>query len=457
MKIKSSLLEGSISKQLYSLTWPGIGGSLAIILFNITDTFFVSKLGTDSLAAMGFTFPIVMIIGSASMGISLGAGSVLSRAMGRGDHYLMKRTATDGILLSMLLVGIISTLGLLTLDPLFRLLGASGDVLGQVKEYMFIWYLGSIAVVMPAVGDSCLRATGDMIRPLIVMAICAIMNVILDPIFIFGLLGLPAMGIRGAALATVISRCFGMVATLSFVHFHAGLLELSKPAFREIRESWARILHVGLPSAMTQLLPPLTRGLITKMAAAAGGAVSVAALAAGSRIESFGNIIIMAYSMALVPMIGQNWGGKKWNRIRTIRSLTLKLAFVYGVIVIGGVLLLAGPAASIFSRDALVLGRTVTYLKIMALSIGSLCFTTWTSQSLNAAGKPRFSARLNVIGSLVFVIPLAWLGARIYGFNGLIAGFSGGQILTSLWAYGEGKRNLKPQIPDTQWAEPVVP
>jgi len=457
MKKKSSLLEGAIPGQLFSLTWPGLGGSLAIILFNITDTFFVSRLGTDSLAAMGFTFPIVMIIGSASMGISLGAGSVLSRAMGRGDHYLMKRTATDGILLSVLMVGIISLAGILSLDPLFRLLGASGEVLRQVKEYMLIWYLGSIAVAMPAVGDSCLRATGDMIRPLIVMTICAVMNFILDPILIFGLFGLPAMGIRGAALATVISRCFGMVATLSFVHFHAGLLELTRPAFHEIRESWVRILHVGLPSAVTQLLPPLTRGLVTKMAAAAGGAASVAALAAGSRIESIGNIIIMAYSMALVPMIGQNWGGERWNRIRIIRKLTLKLALLYGIIVAAGAFLLAKPAAMIFTRDTQVLSHTVFYLRVMALSVGSLCFSTWTAQSLNAAGKPRYSARLNFIGSLVFIIPLSFLGSRLYGFAGLVAGFSAGQGLTSLWAYREGRMNLNPEIHNTQVADTVVP
>jgi putative MATE family efflux protein len=361
----------------------------------------------------------------------------------------MKRTATDGILLSVLLVVIISIAGLLTLDPLFRLLGASGEVLKQVKEYMFIWYLGSIAVIMPPVGDSCLRAIGDMIRPLIVMMVCAVMNFILDPILIFGLYGLPAMGIRGAALATVLSRICGMVVTLGFVHFHAGLLELSRPVFREVRDSWARILHVGLPSAMTQLLPPLTRGIVTKMAAAAGGAASVAALAAGSRIESFGNIIIMAFSMALVPMIGQNWGGKRWSRINTVRSLTMKLALLYGVIVVFGAFLLATPAASIFSRESQVINQTALYLKIMSLSIGSLCFTTWTSQSLNAAGKPRYSARLNVIGSLV-IVTLAFLGSRFYGFLGLVAGFSSGQILTSLWAYLEGMKNLNPEFKSAQ-------
>ncbi|MDA3956810.1 MATE family efflux transporter, partial [Oceanispirochaeta sp.] len=397
---------------------------------------------TDSLAAMGFTLPVVMVIGSASMGISLGAGSVLSRAMGGGDHYLMTRTATDGILLSMLLVGFISLAGVFSLDILFTLLGASGEVLVQVKEYMFVWYLGSMAVMMPPVSDSCLRATGDMIRPLIVMLVCAGMNFILDPILIFGYFGFPAMGIKGAALATVISRCFGMVTTLGFLHFHAGLLDLSPPHLKEIRASWGRILHVGIPASMTLLLPPLTRGLLTKMVASAGGALAVAALAAGSRIESIANILIMSVSMALVPLVGQNWGAEKWRRIHSIRFLILKMSLIYGALVFAGVWFLAMPAARSFSQDSQVISHTVLYLRILAMSTGGLCYFTWISQSLNAAGKPHSSARLNIISSLVLILPLSYLGSRIYGFTGIIFGFSLGQILSALWAYLEGYMNM---------------
>ncbi|MBN2657157.1 MAG: hypothetical protein JXR86_08865, partial [Spirochaetales bacterium] len=105
---KRNLLVGPVRGHLLALTWPGIGGSLAIMIFNLTDTFFVSRLGTDALAAMGFTFPVVMAIGAAAMGISLGSGSVLSRAMGSGDRKKMKRTATDGIILSLIFVAVIS-------------------------------------------------------------------------------------------------------------------------------------------------------------------------------------------------------------------------------------------------------------------------------------------------------------------------------------------------------------
>ena len=195
-------------------------------------------------------------------------------------------------------------------------MGASGNVLNLVKDYMLIWYFGSIAAIMPPVSDSCLRATGDMVRPFIVMLVCAGMNVILDPILIFGYFGIPAMGIKGAALATVISRCFGMIATLSFLHFSAGLVDFSVPTFRETVESWSRILNVGVPSAFIQLLLPLTRGMITRLAALTGGAAAVAAVASGSRIESFALILIMALNMSIIPMGGTELGGGKNQKNR---------------------------------------------------------------------------------------------------------------------------------------------
>lgn len=441
-KKSRDLLHGSVGSQLFSLTWPGIGGSLAITIFNLTDTFFVSRLGTDALAAMGFTFPIVMAVGAAAMGISLGSGSVLSRAMGSNDRKLMKRTATDGIILSLIFVAIISFAGLLTLDPLFRMMGASGEVLRLVKEYMFIWYVGSLVVIMPPVSDSCLRATGDMIRPLVVMIICAVSNVILDPILIYGLLGFPAMGIRGAALATVISRSIGMVATLSFLHFHAGLLDLKIAPLREVLRSWKLILHVGLPSAMTQLLVPLTRGVVTRLAAAAGGAVSVAAVAAGSRIEGFAAIVVMSYSMALVPMVGQNWGAGKKDRVKQVKGITGKLSLIYGALFLMLALFFADILASIFSDDPIVISYTAMYLRIVGASSAAMSFYTWISQSLNAAGQPGPAARLNIAGALLFMIPLSAAGTWIFGFAGLAAGLAIGQVLTAAYAIRSGSRYL---------------
>ena len=437
------LQQGPLLPLILRLSWPSIGGFLGIILFHLTDTFFVSRLGTEALAAMGFTFPVVTLISSVAIGISLGSGSVLARAAGEGKRYQMQRTTTDGILLSLLFIAAISSLGLLTLGPLFRLLGAQGASLALAQQYMFIWYLGAMTVVMPPVCDSCLRATGDMVRPFFVMMVCAVGNAILDPILIFGLFGLPAMGIKGAALATVISRFIGMLVTLSFLHFHAGLLSFSRPKFAEVRQSWKRILHIGLPAAITQTLPYLSKMVLTRLAAGAGGAGAVAALAIGVRIEGFTTLFMMACSLAVVPIVGQNWGAGQWRRVAQIRHILLRLALVSGFMIFFILLFVARPLSRIFSPDQNVVRYAAIYLYTGSFSLAALSYLNWTNQALNAAGKALSSVRTSAVAYLLCITPLVILGAGLGGFVGMVLGLSCGQYLGALWAFGEGAKALR--------------
>jgi putative MATE family efflux protein len=415
---------------------------LAITIFNLTDTFFVSRLGTEALAAMGFTFPVVMVVGAISTGMATGAGSVLARAMGSQDHHLANRAATDGILLSVLTVIVVSSIGLLTMDPLFTLLGADAQTLPLVRDYMSIWYLGAIAVIMPPVGDSSMRALGDMKRPLVVMLVCAVLNAILDPIFIFGLAGFPAMGISGAALATIISRAAGMVTTLSFVHFHYGLIDLKYKSGRELIESWRRILHVGLPASVVRLFPQLLRAVLTTLAASVGGVAAVAALAAGTRIESFALIISMAAGTALMPIVGQNWGAGRLDRVNEVRRLMNRWSGMYGLVAFALVLPTAPLLATIFTSDPTVIAYTSWYLRLAMVGMVGFNLTSWTSGQLNAAGKPRWVIILNVGGTVAIMIPLVVLGARLLDFHGMIAGLVAGQLLVGLAAARVGKREL---------------
>lgn len=157
-----------------------------------------------------------------------------------------------------------------------------------------------------------MRAVGDTMRPFLVMITCALLNIILDPIFIFfGWMGFPAMGIKGAAIATVISRFCGMVLTLYYIHFHHKLLDISVPKIKELLLSWKRIMTVGIPGIGVALLPQLIRMTLTSLAAYSGGTIAVAAIAAGSRIEGFTLMIASAIGISIVPLVGQNFGAKK--------------------------------------------------------------------------------------------------------------------------------------------------
>ncbi len=430
-----SVLDGDIRRHLVRLAIPSVGGMFAITIFNLTDTFFVSRLGTDPLAAMGFTFPVVLIIGAFSQGISMGAGSILARAMGRGDHHKMNRVATDGILLSVLAVGIIALIGLGTMDRLFTLLGASEQVLPLVKAYMTVWYSGVAVVVMPPVSDSCMRAMGDMVRPLLVMLVCAVSNVILDPILIFGYFGLPAMGIAGAATATVISRGFGMVLTLSFVHFHYGLIDFRYKSVRELFDSWRGILGIGLPGALVRLLPQVVRSVVTRAAAVVAGTAGVAALAAGTRIESFATIISMAVGVAMIPIIGQNYGAGRFERVAATRRMTARIAVGYGLLLFLLALAFSRPVVKIFSDDPEVIRLASLYLRIVLIGSIGLNLYNWLSEGLNAIGKPLWSLGINLIGTLCIIVPAIFGGVRLDGFTGMLIGLIAGQIVVGCGAY----------------------
>mgnify|MGYP003116663043 FL=1 len=184
-----------------------LGGTFAMNAFNLADTWFVAKLGTVPLAAMGFSFPVVMVLITLSLGLGMGATTVVSHAMGAGDQELAKRLTTHAIILCILVVVFVSVVGLLTIDPVFRMLGAGPEVMPAIRGYMQVWYCGVVFLVIPMVANNIIRATGDMVRPSLIMAVTSVLNIILDPIFIFGFLFIPAMGIKGAALATVLSRC----------------------------------------------------------------------------------------------------------------------------------------------------------------------------------------------------------------------------------------------------------
>ncbi|BES66524.1 MATE family efflux transporter [Gottschalkiaceae bacterium SANA] len=435
------LRQGSIKNHIVSLAIPTVGGGLAFTLFNLTDTYFVGKLGTQALAAMGFTFPIILISSAVSMGITTGTMSVLSRAAGRQDKKKMKRIATDGLFLSIVLVLFFSILGLSTMDQLFPLLGADQFTLPLVKDYMSVWYAGILVVLMPPMSDSAMRAIGDTMRPFIVMLVCAGLNVILDPIMIFGWFGFPAMGIQGAAVATVISRFFGMLTTLYFLGFHHKLIDLSRPKLSQLMTSWKEILQIGLPGMGVMLFPQLLRTVLTALAASVGGAAAVAAIAVGSRIEGFVNIAIQGIGSSIVPIVGQNWGAGLYDRVDTVRRLLNRYAIAIGLGSLAVIYVVARPLTSLFTQDPEVVAYVLIYLRWILIGFVGMNLYNWNGQALNAVGKTMWTLAINAGGTVMVMMPLLFVGSKI-SFTWMLAGLALGQVLVGFFSIGIGRKQL---------------
>ncbi len=423
MNQKNHLTQGPVVKKLVSLTIPMVFGMLSMVVFNLVDTFFVSRLGTEELAAMGFTFPVVMFILSIALGFGVATASVVSRAIGGGDYHRVRRLTTDSLGISLFVVVIFSLLGLFSMDWLFGLLGAKGRILVLVKQYMYIWYLGAAFVVIPMVGNNAIRACGDTLFPSLIMIISTLINIILDPLMIFGLGGFPRWELKGAAIATVIARGAAMIFSLLILHFKEKILDFALPPIKELIDSVKQIFYIGIPSAASRLLMPVTMAVVMRLVAGFGPC-AVAAFGVAIKIEMFIFLVIMALATALIPFVGQNWGAKNFSRVKLAVKKANAFSLWWGLGSFAAFLALAVPLGRLFAKEIEVARYITWYLWIIPISYGLRSCTFLIASVFNAINKPLAAIGLNLVRMLIFYIPLAVIGSRLGGLLGLFAGLS---------------------------------
>jgi putative MATE family efflux protein len=433
MKSQNDLTSGPIGRTLIRLTIPMVAGFAASMSFNLVDALFVAQLGTIPLAAMSFTFPVAMLIISVSVGISMGTAAVISRAYGKRDSGGVKRLTTASLLLGLLISVVFIGVGIPTIGPIFRALGATPDIIPLISQYMVIWYTGVPFIVIPMLGSSSIRATGDTKMPGLFMVTGALINVILDPIMIYGLFGFPRMELAGAALATVIGQGITLILVLAVLSRRLHLIDFSGISFAGIRRSWGEILRIGIPSAGTNLLFPFSMAFVTWLASRFGPE-GVAAVGAGLRIESFAFVVIIGLSSALVPFVGQNWGALAFARVHEAQNKSNLFTFWWGLFCWVVFVVFSHPIGRLFSDDERVIRYIAYYLWIMPAGLSAQGIFQLISGTFNAMGRPLVSAGLNISRVVLFYGPLAWLGTVLFGFPGLIGGIAATNIVTGFIA-----------------------
>jgi len=449
------LLEDPVGKTLIRLALPMAIGITAILFFNLVDTFWVGQLGPTQLAAMGFTFPVAMVISNLTIGLSIGATAAIARALGEGKNERVRKLTTHSLLLALLVVVTVSTLGILTIDPLFTALGAEASTLPLIREYMVPWYLGVGLLVIPMLSNGAVRATGDTRTPALVMVAAGLVNAVTDPILIFGLGPIPAMGLAGAAYATVGSWLVSMSGALYMVHFRERMLELAIPKLRELRESWKAVLHVGLPAAGTNLLTPLAAGAVTRIVAG-HGQHAVAAYGVGTRLEMMAMIGVLALTSAITPFIGQNHGARKGGRIQETLTWVTKASLVWGIGMAVVLFVAAEPLATVFNDDADVIDMTTLYLRIVPIGFFPYGMAILVASMFNALDMPVKATALAALRLLALAIPLAWIGSVLFDLAGLFAGIAVANGIMGLVAGVYARREIAALCDDLA-EEPAVP
>ncbi len=417
-RTRSNLLTGGVYRTILTMAGGMVFGLLAMSAFNATDTYFVGQLGAIDLAAMSYTFPVVMIINSVSLGLGTGLSSTVSRAIGKGNHHKVQRLTTDGLLLSVVIVALLAGAGLLTVHPLFRALGASGETLVRIEQYMRIWYIGTPFVIIPMAGNNVIRATGDTLTPSLIMIVSVVINIILDPLLIFGIGPFPQMGIAGAALATVFARFTTFLFSLYILSFREKLLIFERLRRKATLASWKEIAFVGVPAGLVQAINPLSLSIITRILSRYGDE-TVAGFGAAGRIEMLIMIVPMTLSTVLAPFTGQNWGAKNYERIRKAIRFTCTISIGWGLLIFTLFLFFAHPIVRVFNGNADIIQAGAAYLQIAGISYGFLGVLMLVSQSFNAMNKPLHGAFITLTKAFVLNVPLALLGSYLWGIRGV--------------------------------------
>ena len=395
-------------------------GLVSINSYSIADTYFVGQLGTLPLAAMGFTFPVAFTLMAFGLGVGIGTSSVLSRLLGTGEIDRVQRITTHALILGLFLGLVVTIVGLATIEPVFTALGADELTLPLIREYMEVYYLGGFLVILPMVGNFAMRAAGDARIPALILTIAALINIILDPLLIFGLLGFPRLELQGAALATVISNGLTVVASVAFLRWREHLIRARYLSFEKLLDSWRTVLHVAIPAIASNVLSPITIGVITSFVAVFGPA-AVAGFGVASRIESLVMIVIFAVTSSVGPVHGTEL---RRGPARPRASFRVAVgALLRGVYARrrGDPVARSTALVAIFDSNADVISTATIYLAIVPFSLSGFGVMLTAVAVFNALGKPMPAMTMTFVKLFLIYIPLAWLLARSFGLMGIFA------------------------------------
>ncbi|GAB7082250.1 MATE family efflux transporter [Megalodesulfovibrio paquesii] len=414
--MRPDLLTQPIPQATLHIAVPASVGFLFLTLFNVVDTWFAGQLSTDALAALSRSFPVYFIVLAAGNGLATGATACIGGALGAGDKAKAAGYAIQTLLLGGLAGVLLGGLGLALAPTLFRLLGADESNLPLCLAYMNTMFLGAPLLLLMFMSNAVLQAMGNTRCYRNYLILSFFLNCLLDPWFIHGGLGLPAMGVRGVALATVVCYAVG-VWRLGRGVAASGILEsVQRKDFRLHPALFLDIMRQGLPASFTHFTIGLGIFVITFYLGQYGD-VAVAAYGVATRIEQLALLPAVGLNVSTLALVAQNYGAGKLDRV----SATLRHALWLGagVMAVGGVLLhfLAEPLMAAFTDDAAVVESGAVYLRLAAFILYAYVVVYVHVAALQGVRKPMFGVVIGVYRQLLAPIILFHIGVFVFKWN----------------------------------------
>lgn len=433
------MITGDPKKAIIKLALPMMLSMLLIMLYNIADSIWVAGLGADALAAIGFITPLFMVLVGLGNGIGAGANSLIARSIGAGKRDEANNAALHGIVLSVIISIIFTILIEVFMVPILQFMGA-GNTIQYALNYSYIIFGFLFIFVYSGVASAIFRSEGDMRRATIAIAVTAVMNIILDPVFIYVL----NLGIAGAAWATVISATLSCVVMSYWMWGKKDLyLDLSPKNFSYSSKIMLDTLQVAIPSTLENIVFSALAIIINSMLVMAADTTAVAVYTASMRIVQLAMIPLIGIGTAVLTVAGVAYGAHNHENLQTAHSYSIKIGFAVSIALGAIMFIFSSQIAGMFSytqASATMAPQIATAISVLSLFVLAIPHGIMSSMVFQGVGKGVYSLLITLLRSLILESVFAYLFAFIFGWGlvGIYAGvvfgcFVGGTV-GYIWA-----------------------
>ncbi|MDD3083917.1 MAG: MATE family efflux transporter [Candidatus ainarchaeum sp.] len=403
-KIKKDFTNGSITKTIILLAIPLILSNIFITLYQIIDTYWVGQLGKEALAGVSISFPILFLINSIIMGLTIAGTILVSQYKGKKDFKSIDFVATQTIILVTMLSLIITIIGMFFSSTIIALFGAENIVAIIATEYLFISFIGVIFNFLFLAVTSLLRGIGEVKIPMYIIIGTVILNFILDPIFIFGFGIVPAFGVNGAAITTILTQFLSAI--LALILIFSGKLEIHVKwcCLKPDKKMIFKLFKIGFPASIEFIARSLSMLLMTYIVAWFG-TIAIASFGLGTRIFSFVLIPSFGFSLAVSTIVGQNVGAQRFSRIKeTIRKGTIISFTTLSVLAFFLTIFAKQIALAFIPNETLVLKETILLLQLMATSFALMGIQFTLFGAMRGAGATKKVMELSIMLGIIQLV-----------------------------------------------------
>ena len=405
-----------IPKLLITMSLPMIISMLVQALYNVVDSMFVAQLNENALTAVSLAFPIQNLMIAVAAGTGVGINALLSKSLGEKKFKTANTIAKNGILLGILSSLVFAILGLLGSRLFFEIQTDDAQIIEYGTQYMSVISIVSIGIFLQITFERLLQSTGKTIFNMITQGLGAIINIILDPILIFGWFGLPAMGVTGAAVATVIGQIFAAALGVFFNHKFNKEIHVSFKGFKPCRETIGNIYKIGVPSIIMQSIGSLaTFGLNNILLMFSSTAATV--FGVYFKLQSFVFMPVFGLTNGMIPIVAYNYGAQ--NKKRIYQTIKLSASIAVGIMLVGFTIFQLFPQTllGLFEASDHMLEIGVPALRTISLSFVFAGFCIVSSCVFQALGNGIYSMLMSLARQIVIILPVAFIFAKLFGLN----------------------------------------